>query len=309
MQTATRNTLTTTLDTFIANKNLPESYRTLIERWYLPMLETIAKEQKNSSAPFVLGINGCQGSGKSTLASVAVELLAELFDISAVAISIDDFYLTLADRKRLAADTHPLLLTRGVPGTHDLGLANETLDQLVSGHTPVAVPQFNKAIDDRAQRTQWPVLVKPVDVIILEGWCMGATPQAESELDEPINELEEFEDRSGSWRRYVNQQLATGYQSFFQRVDYWVMLKAPSFDNVYRWRLEQEEALIESLGKSKAGKADYRFMSPQQIRRFIQYYQRITQTLLETLPKTAHCVFELNENREVVNSTNKQVNS
>jgi D-glycerate 3-kinase len=300
LQTAVKNTLDETLDNFIAAKDLPSSYRELIRQWYLPMLTVIAERQTDKGAPLLVGINGCQGSGKSTLAELSVELLGELFQKKALTISIDDFYLTLDQRKQLASDTHPLLLTRGVPGTHDIGLANDIVSQLLNQHTPVAIPVFDKTLDDRLERAEWPVVNEPLDIIVIEGWCLGAKAQEAAEITRPVNELEEFEDRSLSWRRYVNDHLATSYREFFQRFDYWAMLKAPSFSSVYRWRLEQEEKLKRELAQKDALRHDARFMSPQQIRRFIQYYQRITENVLQTLPTTADCVFELDDNRQVV---------
>lgn len=299
MQTAVYHDLDEILCRYIADQGLPQSYVSIAVQWFLPVLDKLARIHDARNKTLIVGINGCQGSGKSTLASLAVNIFCELYKKSAVAISIDDFYLTINERKTLAEKQHPLFLTRGVPGTHDLVLANKTVSALKNGLSPVKIPRFDKAFDDRADESTWPVAKPPVDIIILEGWCMGSMAQPEKHLAQPINDLEEFEDRSGVWRNYVNQQLASVYADFFKQIDIWLMLKAPSFDCVYQWRLEQEEKLKQSLQDYAKGKADYRVMSPQQIKRFIQYYERVTEYTLQTLPQMAQVVYSMDDNRQI----------
>lgn len=284
---------------FLADHKLPESYRDIANRWFLPVLDKVAKQQSEKGSPLVLGINGCQGSGKSTLADLAVTVFKRMHRKTAVAISIDDFYLTLAEREQLAQTVHPLLQTRGVPGTHDMALAQNTLRSLIETEALVQVPRFDKAVDDRAEESEWTSVQAPVDIVIIEGWCVGAVPQAEDALELPVNDLEEFEDRNGDWRRYVNEKLAGVYQAFHQSIDVWLMLKAPSFECVYQWRLEQEEKLKQSLAQMRPGRSDFRVMSPQQIRRFIQYYQRVTEHTLATLPSVAQVVYQLDGQRQI----------
>lgn len=299
MQTAIHNELDGVFNEFLLQQKLPDSYRATATQWFVPILDKLASLHNSRNQPIVIGINGCQGSGKSTLAAFAVAYFKAIYGKTSVAISIDDFYLTVAQRKQLADKEHALLLTRGVPGTHDMPLATQTLDALLDRHCVARIPRFNKAIDDREPESQWQSMGSVVpDIVIIEGWCMGSVPQSEDELVKPVNELEEFEDRSGKWRRYVNQKLAKEYAQFFARMDYWLMLKAPSFDSVYRWRLEQEEKLRDSLKRDFLGQDD-QTMSPQQIRRFIQYYQRVTDHTLRTLPATANVVFHLDTNRAI----------
>ncbi len=303
MQTASYNELDTVLSGFLAEQKLPESYRTIALRWFIPVLAKVAACHNPVKGPLVVGINGCQGSGKSTLAALAVAYFKAMHGKTAIAISIDDFYLTVAQRKQLAKDTHSLLRTRGVPGTHDLELAESTLAALTSGLSDVKIPRFNKAIDDRAPMEDWDTTGESTDIVIVEGWCMGAQAQPEDEMIIPVNDLEEFEDRSGVWRNYVNQKLAGSYADFFSKMHVWLMLKAPSFDCVYRWRLEQEEKLRESL-KPQFQKGD-QLMSPQQIRRFIQYYQRVTENTLAHLPDKAQVVFEMDDQRAIIKIRDK----
>ncbi len=217
--------------------------------------------------PVLVGLAGSQGSGKSTMAPRLAALLADRGLHTAI-LALDDFYLTRAERAMLSQDVHPLLATRGVPGTHNVGLLSDALDVLLAGGS-AHVPVFDKANDDRAgSRT----VAGPVDVVLLEGWCVGALPQPAVELAEPVNALERFEDADGIWRRWVNDRLATGYTGLFGRLDLTVVLRAPSFAVVERWRGEQEAHLGD------------RAMPPAALARFVQHYERITRAMLAGEP-------------------------
>ena len=290
---------------FIVKHQLPKSYVDTIQNWFEPVAQEITAHQKDAGMPLVIGINGAQGSGKSTLADLLVFLLTTQHSLSAVAMSIDDFYYTREQRAQLANTVHPLLATRGVPGTHDVALAEKTIHSLSHFLGAVAVPKFNKAIDDRLAENQWPVITKPVDVIVLEGWCLGAQAQTDAELQQAINDLEQDEDPQAIWRRYVNQQLSDNYANLFKMVDTWIMLKAPSFDCVFNWRLEQENKLRVSLSQNPTTTQQDidKIMDDKAVGRFIKFYQRITQYLLTTLPNKVNYLFELDENR-VIQSLN-----
>lgn len=238
-------------------------------------------------APMVLGICGPQGSGKTTAAQIIRRRLFEAGRSCAV-VSIDDFYLTRADRQELAKTVHPLLATRGPPGTHDIALAHATLDALARpGET--ALPRFDKGQDDRAPVEEWPVVRTPPDCLILEGWCVGARPQHAMDLPAPINALERDEDRDGGWRAYVNGRLAGDYQSLFARIDHLVLLSAP-FEQVLAWRMQQEHELARSGGGP-------RVMNDAELARFIQFYERISRWIETEMPGRADLVVRLNPDR------------
>src|SRR5690606_27041793 len=135
----------------------------------------------------VLGISGLQGSGKSTLAA-QVTAAAQADGLSAARLSLDDVYLTAAQRRALAAGAHPLLSTRGPPGTHDVALALATIDALRAGRTP-PLPRFDKLGDDRLPEAHWPRPARPLDLLVLEGWCLGVPPESDAALQAPINAL------------------------------------------------------------------------------------------------------------------------
>jgi D-glycerate 3-kinase len=248
--------------------------------------------------PLILGINGAQGTGKSTLADFLALVTSETYDWNVASLSLDDFYLTRAARMQLAETSHPLFAIRGVPGTHDVELLAQCLRsllQLSDGET-YAPPRFDKSIDDRAP-PPWPEAIGPVDLIILEGWCVGSTPQTEVELAEPVNVLEREGDPDGRWRTSVNSCLRKDYAKIFGMLDALVFLKAPSFEAVYDWRLEQEKKLAEKVGTDAPG-----LMNAQQIRDFIAYYERITRHNLDTLDEQADVVFELGDDHAIKSS-------
>ena len=285
---------------FLTTHQLPSSYAETAQKWFTPLCEQLLKHQEGATKPFIVGINGSQGSGKSTLTSFIEYYLSSVHGKQVVSLSIDDFYFDQSQRNALAIKVHPLLATRGVPGTHNIPLALDTLRNLDSGSRTL-LPRFDKATDNPFPTEQWPVIASSPDFIILEGWCVGATPQSQSELKPPINHLEEVEDPLGIWRSFVNTELAGDYQTLFAKIDYRIMLKAPSFDCVYQWRLEQEHKLAKKAAKNSTG-----VMSDEEMANFVQHYQRITEHALRQLPKKSDTVFYLDETRTITKQDVKQ---
>jgi D-glycerate 3-kinase len=275
------------LERFAHKERLPPSYLHTVEQWFLPLAQDIARQVAHSDKALLVGVSGCQGSGKTTLAQLLVVMLREMSGLNCVNLSIDDFYLTHAARQELSRTVHPLLATRGVPGTHDVQLALDTIAALRKPGT-VPIPRFDKAIDDRAPQAEWPRVQAPVDVIVLEGWCLSIESQTDEQLVQPINSLEEHEDGDGKWRRYVNARIGKEYAQLYDCVDYLVMLKAPDFAKVFEWRQNQEDKLV-----AKSAGQGTRLMNREQLRRFIQHYERITRHGLQTLPLKANVVFQL----------------
>lgn len=237
----------------------------------------------------VAGMCGSQGSGKTTLAR-ALALRAEAAGVATAVLSLDDLYLTRAERETLAREVHPLLRTRGVPGTHDVALGLATFAALERGE-PARLPRFDKGQDDRAPVSEWPGTSAHTRLLIFEGWCLGAVPQAEEALVQPVNELERNEDPQGTWRRYANTALAGPYRPLFGRLDLLILLAAPDFEVVRDWRIEQERSLHEA-GAPAA-------MDDAQITRFIQHYERLTRHILREMPGRADLVAWLDRDRSV----------
>jgi D-glycerate 3-kinase len=259
---------------------------TLAER----ILGRFAAPIAHATKPFILGLSGLQGSGKSTLAAALIDAARER-GWSAVTLSLDDVYLTRAERESLGSEVHPLLRTRGVPGTHDLALLASTLDALdkAAPERPVSIPRFDKGQDERYASTLWPEVPQPPMLVLLEGWCLGVEPQHEADLVEPINVLEREEDPEGLWRRWVNTKLAD-YLSVWRRLDALVVLQAPSWDVVARWRDEAEWSL-RARGEPHA-------MDEQEMARFLQHYERLSRHALATLAGKADLVVTLDSDRK-----------
>lgn len=264
-------------------------------------IETIADHLlprlgKAQCSPFVLGLCGAQGSGK-TWTTRALARLLEIEGLRVASLSLDDLYLSKAHRQALARDVHPLLAVRGVPGTHDVPLGLALFDKL-RHEGEVSIPAFDKATDDLVPPDAWHRIAAPVDVVLFEGWCVGAKPQAVSDLVEPVNALEQAEDPDTTWRAYANVCLAGEYSRLFARIDMLVLLQAPGFEVVADWRFQQEEALRRDL-KQKGEEAPA-LMDRSAIRRFVMYYERLTRHILAEMPSRADLSIALDANRHPV---------
>lgn len=222
--------------------------------------------------PALVGISGAQGSGKSTLAA---ELVAQLTQrgIKAGAVSLDDYYLSKTCRQQLAQQIHPLFSQRGVPGTHDIDQAINDACAVLAGSL-VALPQFDKALDEPAS----PLPEQQLDILIVEGWCLGLAPQTAAELTQPVNALEADEDAEGNWRGYVNAQLAGPYAEYWRLLNPLVWLQAPDWECICRWRAKQEQELWQNRGTG---------MTDNELARFMLTFQRLTQAGWQQLPVIA----------------------
>lgn len=284
------------LAAFRSAEALPAQFDDMVERLHRPLAVKIAAEARAAGRCWIVGVCGTQASGKSTLCAVIARLL-EAQGLRAAVISIDDLYLTREEREGLAREIHPLLITRGVPGTHDVDLGMQLLDELLQPGT-VRLPRFEKARDTRKPPEQWDVFEGPADVVLFEGWCVGARPQDEAALAGPVNALERDEDRDGAWRRYANAQLAGPYQDLFGRLDRLVMLQAPGFETVLAWRREQEAKLRARL--TVEGGDLSRTLDEAALVRFIAHYERLTRHILAEMPARANVVARLGPARELV---------
>lgn len=214
--------------------------------------------------PLVVGVHGPQGSGKSTLCEHLVTALTARGQ-RAAAVSIDDFYLTREDQLALAAryPGDPTLEHRGYPGTHDLALADLTLDALSSAAIGrVAVPVYDKSAaggrGDRAPRDAWREVETPLEVLLFEGWMLAF--QSTPEADTPPG------------LRPANRLLA--HYTWRERLDALVHLTAPKLEQIVHWRVDSERARRASGAPalSDAEAEDY-------VRRFLPAYRHWTPTV------------------------------
>ncbi|WP_379989354.1 kinase [Dokdonella soli] len=250
------------------------------------------RARPRTAAPLLVGLSGLQGSGKSTFAR-QLAAAARRCGTPTEVLSLDDFYLGRRARMRLARDVHPLLATRGVPGTHDLALLTHTVADLAHANVrrPVPVPRFDKGRDTRLPPSRWRGVTTPPRLILLEGWCVGVPPQPGNRLASPLNALERNEDTDGRWRRWVNAQLADAYADLWRRFDRLILLEAPGFAVVTRWRDEQERALRARHAPQAMGTAA--------LQRFLMHYERLSRHALRTLPACADLRLVLRRDRSV----------
>jgi D-glycerate 3-kinase len=253
------------------------------------ILDLVAGSANGLARPFVLGLSGLQGSGKSTLAA-AIQRLATRRRLPSVVLALDDFYLPLRTRKELAVHIHPLLRTRGVPGTHDIDALIGTLDALAhaSPSQPARWPRFDKGRDDRLPPSRWHLASHAPELIVVEGWCVGVPPEDDAALRKPVNAFEREEDPRGVWRTWVNEKLR-GYRRLWHRFDALAVLQAPGWEVVSHWRGQQEQSL-HARGAPQA-------MDAAALARFLQHYERISRHALATLPARADLVLTLDADR------------
>ena len=160
----------------LTNKNFSKKY---ITQYIAPIINNInySKERK-----FI--ISGAQGAGKSTLAILFKLVLEKVYKKKVMLLSIDDYYLSQNQRLKLSKKIHPLLVTRGVPGTHNIKALKKNITDFEKQLFPIAVPIFDKLKDNISKRKK---IIKAADILLLEGWCCGSAPIANQYLLKNIN--------------------------------------------------------------------------------------------------------------------------
>ena len=277
----------------IYNKSKSSKIKNL-KKIYIPISFWINNKCKKKGKTLILGLSGSQGSGKTMVTGILQIILKKFFKKNIYIISIDDFYKTLRDRNRMSQQKHSLFKTRGVPGTHDINLIkNFFISVKRKKFKKIKLPKFNKSIDDRSKKNYWHNINKRPEIIILEGWCVGAKPQIISSLRKPVNILERHEDKDLIWRKYANEKLKKEYKEVFAMIDYFIFMKVPNFKIVFKWRLLQESKLRKKLHYKK------KIMTYSAIKRFIMFYQRITLQMMKDLSKSASIVLLLKKNHEI----------
>ncbi|PYI35511.1 P-loop containing nucleoside triphosphate hydrolase protein [Aspergillus indologenus CBS 114.80] len=279
-----------------------------VTAFVLPLLQQHTQHQQQLESdeprrPFFLAISGIQGSGKSTLASALRDALAHTSHPGrphVACVSIDDFYLKKDDLDALsrACPGNRLVSVRGPPGTHDVQLAARTMEALAEsstswpGEASRAMPKYDKGAfggrGDRRPSTEWDPITAPVDVVILEGWCLGFQPLSAGELETAIAEATRahaagppscrgrpgpaaLQQHASEHLRSMNHALAGysrdggGVTAFTEKVnwDAFVHLDTDDLQNVYTWRWEQEVKLRATTGNG---------MAEEEVQRFIDNY-------------------------------------
>ena len=274
----------------------------MIKSFLIPLCFWIS-EKADKKKPYFVGLAGGQGTGKTTISSLIRIILIKYFKLKVFRISIDDFYKTRKERISLSKRIHPMLLTRGVPGTHDINMMLSFFKKVKSKKFKrLKLPTFNKAIDDRLNKKHWYELNEKPDVIIFEGWCVGAKSETNNTLKKTINSMEKVKDQKKIWRKYVNQQLKSKYKNLYSQLNCLIYLKAKNFNLLQKWRLKQERKLwIKSKIKSNS-----KIMSKGDVMNFMQTYQRITENMFRHVPKYASIILNLNNNHQIKSAVYKK---
>jgi len=277
----------------IYKNNISKQIKNLKEI-YIPIAFWIDKKYKKKGKTLLLGLSASQGSGKTTVAAILKIILKNYFKKNICVISIDDFYKTLNDRNKMAKQKHPLFKTRGVPGTHDINLIKNFFILIKKKKfRKIKLPKFNKSTDDRYTKSNWYKVNTKPEIVLLEGWCVGAKAESDYLLKKPINILEKYEDQYLIWRKFVNEKLKKEYKKVFSMIDYYIFMKVPNFKVVFKWRLLQESKLKKKMKYKK------KIMSYNSIKRFIMFYQRITLQMMKDLSKSASVIMLLKKDHGV----------
>ena len=265
----------------LTNKNFPKKY---ISQYIIPIINNIYYSKNNK---FIL--SGSQGSGKSTLAKLLKLVIEKYYKKKVMLLSIDDYYLCKNQRLKLSKKIHPLLLTRGVPGTHDIKALKYHINQFQNQNFPISTPIFNKLKDDISKKRK---VIHNAQILLLEGWCCGSVPIANKYLFKNINSLENTYDKNTNWRKYYNSLLRNEYKSVFSLFDKKIYIKAPSFKYVLKWRYAQEK-------RNASNSNNKNIMNKAKLKEFIQHYEKLTKWMMLTMPNQADILIKINSNQKI----------
>ena len=266
----------------LTNKKLSKKQ---IEKKILPIFFFIYNSKRKKFL-----ISGSQGIGKTTILEILNRNFYKFFGKKILMLSLDDFYYDRAQRKILSKTIHPLLMTRGVPGTHNTKEILNVIKKFNKSEYPIKIPIFNKLKDTRKRKKR--IINEKTDIIILEGWCCGSPPINKKYLQKNINILEKQFDKKLIWRNYYNNKLKNEYSELYKKFDKLIYFNAPSFSYVFNWRLKQEKNM-RITKNSKEG------MDKKEIAEFIQHYEKITKWMMKVLLKKANINILVEKNQNI----------
>jgi len=277
------------------SKNKFKNKKKMIKSFLIPISFWIANKTQKKK-PYIVGLAGGQGTGKTTISSIISIILRKYFKLNVFIISIDDFYKTRKERLILSQKVHPSLMTRGVPGTHDANIMLDFFKKVKrKKFRSLKLPKFNKAIDDRCTKKLWYSIKKRPDVVIFEGWCVGAKAEKNNTLIKPVNSLEKLNDKKLTWRKFVNKQLQSKYKQLYDQLNCLLYLKSKNFSLLKQWRIKQEKKLRLKNKRSN----NHKIMNNKEVIKFMQTYQRVTQNMFKNVPKYASIILYLNSNHQI----------
>ena len=264
------------------NKKYSKRY---IQSKLIPVIKYICESESNK---FLFG--GSQGIGKSSLINIISKTIEKFYNKKILLLSLDNYYLSKKERLLLSEKVHQLLITRGVPGTHNIKKLMKNINQFSKNQYPITIPQFDKLIDDKSQSNK--MIKAKCDILFVEGWCCGSREIPKKFLYKNINNLEKINDPKNQWRNFYNKKLKIEYKKLFKLFDELIFLKTSSFDNVYKWRLKQEKT---NQSKNK----NLKRMTANEIKVFVQHYEKITRWMMRDLNKKAQIVIKFEKNHKI----------
>ncbi|NET54928.1 MAG: glycerate kinase [Symploca sp. SIO2E6] len=242
---------------------------------WLPLARQLVLWRQQLGRPLIQGILGGQGTGKTTLGTVLHLILAHL-GCQSISLSIDDIYKTYEERQRLQQED-PRLLWRGPPGTHDVELGLQLLEQLrqPNQQAPIAVPRFDKSAWGGIGDRRGTELVENVDIVLFEGWMVGVRPlnpavfaqNTPASIQTPADRL---------FAREMNERLQD-YLPLWEYLDRLIVLYPIDYRLSKQWRLQAEQEMI-ATGKSG--------MSDTQVSQFVEYFWKSLHPELFITPLT-----------------------
>ncbi|MEH2403546.1 glycerate kinase [Nostoc sp.] len=227
---------------------------------WLPLGIKLASQRQQLERPLIQGILGGQGTGKTTMSNI-LKLILNQLGYRTLSLSLDDLYKTYSDRLVLTQQD-PRLIWRGPPGTHDVDLGLNVLDQIRQLQSPVMVPRFNKSAYGGAGDRTTPEIATDVDIVLFEGWFVGVRPMEPDLFDTAPPPIITDEDRE--FARDINFRLHD-YLPLWERLDSLIVLYPTDYRYSLKWRKQAEQQMI-AAGKSG--------MSNAEIKQFVNYFWR-----------------------------------
>jgi D-glycerate 3-kinase len=262
-----------------------------LEKLWLPVALDLAIARKKLNRTFVQGILGGQGTGKSTLCEI-LQVILRYLGFSAASLSLDDLYLTYAERQTLQQQD-PRLDRRGPPGTHDISLGIKVIEQcLQEDYTAqISLPRFNKSAEEGAgDRFKDTEDINKPDILLFEGWFVGVQPIAEALFDNCPPPIVTEEDRQFA---IANNQRLQAYVPLWSKLDSLIVLHPEDYRLSKQWRKEAEHKMI---AQDKVG------MTDEEIERFVEYFWKALhpELFIKPLTKTADLVVEIKSDHSIL---------
>ncbi len=260
-----------------------------LEKLWLPTALELAEARQESDRTIIQGILGGQGTGKSTLC-IILKLILNYLGFEVASLSIDDLYLTHAERQELKRQD-PRLIWRGPPGTHDVDLGLKVIEQCLQedSQAEILMPRFDKSAWNGSGDRVFPEAITKPDILFFEGWFVGVQPVPETYFDNPPAPIVTAEDIQ--FAKDNNQRLQA-YLPLWDKLDRLIVLYPEDYRLSKQWRKEAEHKMIAS---GKTG------MSDEEIDRFVEYFWQALhpELFIKPLTKTADLVVEIESDRTV----------